>query len=77
MRSANGKEREKEMNYDKLYTRVNSNEHFHATKLKELLVNNEKQRNKKKWENDERGKDANGRRGRKRITNSYTLLNHC
>lgn len=28
-----------EKNYKILYTRVNSNEHFHATKLKELLVN--------------------------------------
>lgn len=32
----------------KLYTRVNSNEHFHAIKLKELLVDNEKQNKKKK-----------------------------
>lgn len=70
MRSANGKERRK-MNYDKLYTRVNSNEHFHAIKLKELLVDNE---NKKEKKIMMRGKDANGRRERKRITNSYTLL---
>lgn len=71
MRSANGKERRK-MNYDKLYTRVNSNEHFHAIKLKELLVDNENKKEKKKIMM--RGKDANGRRERKRITNSYTLL---
>lgn len=60
------------MNYDKLYTRVNSNEHFHAIKLKELLVDNENKKEKKKIMM--RGKDANGRRERKRITNSYTLL---
>lgn len=59
------------MNYGKLYTRVNSNEHFHAIKLKELLVDNE---NKKEKKIMMRGKDANGRRERKRITNSYTLL---
>lgn len=58
----------RKMNNDKLYTRVNSNEHFHATKLKELLVNNDK--NKKMMG----GKDANRRRARQRITNSYTLL---
>lgn len=60
----------------KLYTRVNSNEHFHAIKLKELLVDNEKQNKKKKEKkrDDKTGKGANGRRERKRITNSYTLL---
>lgn len=52
----------------KLYTRVNSNEHFHAIKLKELLVDNEKQNKKKKEKkrDDKTGKGANGRRGRKR-----------
>ena len=39
----------------KLYTRVNSNEHFHAIKLKELLVDNEKQ-NKEKEKKKKRKK---------------------
>lgn len=62
------------MNYDKLYTRVNSNEHFHAIKLKELLVDNE---NKKEKKNNDEREGCEWKKRKKENNKFLHSFNHC